>query len=264
MSSSQSSSSSSSSSNDQQSQRLAVVEYFGRDEDGKGHSCGYCNSKTTSVTYGLWAHALGCEHYQQLIDRGWRRSGKHVYKPAMKVTCCPQYTIRCEALRFRPSRSHKKTLKHFRAYLVQDKGAPSKGGGASGLTDYPDHCEAMEEDGTGSAIAGEAEAAQLADMAATKVQLDMEKGAHLVKSCQSDSSQSKPEDPKGSAMKKLRMERGNFRQNSVDQVPEDIQQKPATKVKAGAGANPSLPPARKAKVRATKIYNSLFVVLVVS
>lgn len=42
----------------------------------------------------MWAERLTCEDYQNLIDRGWRRSGKYVYKPKMDETCCPQYTIR--------------------------------------------------------------------------------------------------------------------------------------------------------------------------
>jgi len=35
------------------------------------------------------------QDYQDLIDRGWRRSGKYCYKPTVHVTCCPMYTIRC-------------------------------------------------------------------------------------------------------------------------------------------------------------------------
>lgn len=65
-----------------------------------------------------WAHAMSCkvsavgscggapgadqlgacfpsQTYKDLIIRGWRRSGKYLYKPDMAATCCPQYTIRC-------------------------------------------------------------------------------------------------------------------------------------------------------------------------
>ena len=63
-----------------------------------------------------------------MLDRGWRRSGTYCYKPDMKRTCCPQYTIksvdsrrpdmlwyliglpRLEALKFRPSASQRKLL----------------------------------------------------------------------------------------------------------------------------------------------------------
>jgi hypothetical protein len=36
--------------------------------------------------------------YQGMIDRGWRRSGLYCYKPDLKRSCCPQYTIKCAAL----------------------------------------------------------------------------------------------------------------------------------------------------------------------
>uniref|UniRef100_A0AAR2ILL7 Arginyl-tRNA--protein transferase 1 n=1 Tax=Pygocentrus nattereri TaxID=42514 RepID=A0AAR2ILL7_PYGNA len=66
---------------------------------------------------GMWSHAMTVQDYQDLIDRGWRRSGKYVYKPVMNKTCCPQYTIRCHALDFQPSKTHKKILKKVKKFL---------------------------------------------------------------------------------------------------------------------------------------------------
>lgn len=74
---------------------------------------------------GMWAHSMTVQDYQDLIDRGWRRSGKYVYKPVMNQTCCPQYTIRCHPLQFQPSKSHKKVLKKMLKFLA--KGEISKG-----------------------------------------------------------------------------------------------------------------------------------------
>ncbi|XP_059372971.1 arginyl-tRNA--protein transferase 1-like isoform X3 [Carassius carassius] len=65
----------------------------------------------------MWSHTMTVQDYQDLIDRGWRRSGKYVYKPVMDKTCCPQYTIRCHALNFHPSKTHKKTLKKVNRFL---------------------------------------------------------------------------------------------------------------------------------------------------
>uniref|UniRef100_A0A5G2R4X4 Arginyl-tRNA--protein transferase 1 n=1 Tax=Sus scrofa TaxID=9823 RepID=A0A5G2R4X4_PIG len=75
--------------------------------------------------YCMWAHSMTVQDYQDLIDRGWRRSGKYVYKPVMNQTCCPQYTIRCRPLQFQPSKSHKKVLKKMLKFLA--KGEISKG-----------------------------------------------------------------------------------------------------------------------------------------
>lgn len=76
--------------------------------------------------------------YQDLIDRGWRRSGKYCYKPTMDLTCCPQYTIRQDATNYRLSKSHKKVIKRVNRYLISgerpshDDGAEMVGEGGGG------------------------------------------------------------------------------------------------------------------------------------
>ncbi|XP_067996499.1 arginyl-tRNA--protein transferase 1 isoform X4 [Melanerpes formicivorus] len=102
----------------------SIVEYFGGED---GYRCGYCKSETGNLSYGMWAHSMTVQDYQDLIDRGWRRSGKYVYKPIMNQTCCPQYTIRCQALHFQTSKSHKKVLKKMLKFI--SKGDVSKAGG---------------------------------------------------------------------------------------------------------------------------------------
>ena len=55
---------------------------------------------------GMWAHNLTVEAYQELLDRGWRRSGRWLYRPQpdkLGCECCP-YTIRLDAHKFRPSK----------------------------------------------------------------------------------------------------------------------------------------------------------------
>ncbi|XP_056351480.1 arginyl-tRNA--protein transferase 1 isoform X2 [Oenanthe melanoleuca] len=99
----------------------SIVEFFGGED---GDRCGYCRSDTGNLSHGMWAHSMTVQDYQDLIDRGWRRSGKYVYKPVMNQTCCPQYTIRCRALHFQASKSHKKVLKKMLKFL--SKGDVSK------------------------------------------------------------------------------------------------------------------------------------------
>lgn len=69
----------------------------------------------------MWAHTMTCLDYQDLIDRGWRRSGKYVYKPTMKTTCCPAYTIKCDTHTFHPTKSQKKVLKKMTKFLTVPK-----------------------------------------------------------------------------------------------------------------------------------------------
>ncbi|XP_062851047.1 arginyl-tRNA--protein transferase 1 isoform X2 [Trichomycterus rosablanca] len=94
----------------------------------------------------MWAHSMTVQDYQDLIDRGWRRSGKYVYKPVMNKTCCPQYTIRCHALNFQPTKTHKKILKKIMKFLSEgEKPAGQCDTGCDGET-------MLEKGGDGSSM----------------------------------------------------------------------------------------------------------------
>ncbi|KAK8391328.1 hypothetical protein O3P69_017143 [Scylla paramamosain] len=92
----------------------SIVEYM---RGHSGYKCGYCKSSDTNFSHGMWAHRMAVGDYQALIDRGWRRSGKYCYKPTMDKTCCPMYTIKCDALEIKLSKSQKKVLKRMNRYL---------------------------------------------------------------------------------------------------------------------------------------------------
>ncbi|XP_033218993.1 arginyl-tRNA--protein transferase 1 [Belonocnema kinseyi] len=92
----------------------SIVEYY---SEQKNYKCGYCKGPNSSFSHGMWSHKLTVQDYQNLIDRGWRRSGSYCYKPMMDQTCCPAYTIRCEALDFKISKSQKKILKRMANFL---------------------------------------------------------------------------------------------------------------------------------------------------
>ncbi|KAL5010842.1 hypothetical protein ScPMuIL_013147 [Solemya velum] len=111
----------------------SIVEYFAEHEH---YRCGYCGATDTNSSHGMWAHAMTVQDYQDLIDRGWRRSGMYCYKPTMKVTCCPQYPIRCDVGNFKLSHSQKKVIKKVNRYLI--KGLKSGDSGVQeGVNDMP-------------------------------------------------------------------------------------------------------------------------------
>ncbi|CAK7325846.1 unnamed protein product [Dovyalis caffra] len=81
-------------------------------------SCGYCKSTgRTTVSHGLWAHSITVDDYQDLLDRGWRRSGSFLYKPDMEKTCCPSYTIRLRASDFVPSKEQQRVSKRMQRFV---------------------------------------------------------------------------------------------------------------------------------------------------
>lgn len=66
------------------------------------------------------------ETYFHFMNRGFRRCGTYYYKPLNDITCCPLYTIRCDAKEFVLSQSQKKVLKTCRKFLLYGKEAISK------------------------------------------------------------------------------------------------------------------------------------------
>ena len=85
--------------------------------------CGYCKSPDTSRTQGVWAYGMTCRDYQDLVDRGFQRSGKYVYRAFMKRTCCPQYVIRTDVTKFRLSKSQRGVVRKLHRYLLHGRTA---------------------------------------------------------------------------------------------------------------------------------------------
>ncbi|KAM1020227.1 hypothetical protein ACFX13_042228 [Malus domestica] len=92
----------------------SVVVDYGKNKS----SCGYCKSGArTSISHGLWAHSITINDYQDLLDRGWRRSGCFLYKPEMERTCCPAYTIRLRVDDFVPSKEQVRVSRRMQRFL---------------------------------------------------------------------------------------------------------------------------------------------------
>ncbi|TBU33230.1 arginine-tRNA-protein transferase [Dichomitus squalens] len=90
----------------------------------RNSTCGYCGppgkrseAQTSYHAAEGIAHVMGCRVYQEMMDRGWRRSGTYYYKPDLRRSCCPQYTIRLDAIRFNPSKSQRKLINRFNRHI---------------------------------------------------------------------------------------------------------------------------------------------------
>lgn len=83
--------------------------------------CGYCKSENTFLVEAVWAFRLTCQDYQDLVDRGFQRSGNFVYRPIMKETCCPQYVLRTDVVKFKPTKSQRYAVRKFNRYLVEGR-----------------------------------------------------------------------------------------------------------------------------------------------
>ena len=95
---------------------LSVIQPHGT---GSNSSCGYCESaRRGRITYGASAVRLSCVDYQDLCDRGWRRSGTYLYRPNNAKTCCPNITIRLKAARFQATADQNKVLRRLNEHLA--------------------------------------------------------------------------------------------------------------------------------------------------
>ncbi|XP_054220627.1 arginyl-tRNA--protein transferase 1 isoform X25 [Homo sapiens] len=180
---------------------------------------------TPNSDSGMWAHSMTVQDYQDLIDRGWRRSGKYVYKPVMNQTCCPQYTIRCRPLQFQPSKSHKKVLKKMLKFLA--KGEVPKGS-----------CEDEPMDSTmDDAVAGDFALINKLD-----IQCDLKTLSDDIKeSLESEGKNSKKEEPQEL------LQSQDFVGEKLGSGEPSHSVKVHTVPKPGKGADLSKPPCRKAK-----------------
>ncbi|XP_072413586.1 arginyl-tRNA--protein transferase 1 isoform X8 [Chiloscyllium punctatum] len=201
----------------------SILEYFTEDD---GYKCGYCKGSSSSYSNGMWAHTMSVQDYEDLIDRGWRRSGMYVYKPTMNRTCCPQYTIRCHALDFKLSKSSKKVLKKMARFL--SKGEVAKG------TDV----EPMDSHSEDAGIDHRAVPCN------SEVNVDIEKPLKIVSLEELPESAEIQENPqpdaaseKGEPGQKHASSETNVSTGSLKCTP-----------KPGRGADPNKPPCRKAKV----------------
>ncbi|KAJ2707754.1 Arginyl-tRNA--protein transferase 1 [Coemansia sp. IMI 203386] len=77
-------------------------------------TCGYCKTVDGSGCYAMDATRLSCQNYQDMIDRGWRRSGGLLYLTDHSDSCCCYYPIRTLALEFKPGSSDKRVLRKWK------------------------------------------------------------------------------------------------------------------------------------------------------
>ncbi|KAJ5478768.1 hypothetical protein N7530_004277 [Penicillium desertorum] len=91
------------------------------------NSCGYCKSKDGSLlpptavfgaSYYTSSTSVLPEHYDELINGGWRRSGNLYYKQNLLRSCCPHYTLRLEASAYRPRRDQRKAINKWNKFIL--------------------------------------------------------------------------------------------------------------------------------------------------
>ncbi|KAE8147746.1 Arginyl-tRNA-protein transferase [Aspergillus avenaceus] len=82
------------------------------------NSCGYCKSEDGSAAYYTSSVSVRPAHYEELVNRGWRRSGTLYYKQNVQRSCCPHYTMRLEASVFKPRKDQRKAINRWNNFIL--------------------------------------------------------------------------------------------------------------------------------------------------
>ncbi|KAE8348284.1 arginine-tRNA-protein transferase [Aspergillus coremiiformis] len=82
------------------------------------NSCGYCKSDSGNASYYASSVSVRPVHYDELVNRGWRRSGTLYYKQNLQKSCCPHYTMRLEASAFRPRTDQRKASNRWNKFIL--------------------------------------------------------------------------------------------------------------------------------------------------
>ncbi|KAL4870114.1 hypothetical protein BDV12DRAFT_184716 [Aspergillus spectabilis] len=82
------------------------------------NSCGYCKSDNGSASYYASSVSVRPTHYEELVNRGWRRSGTLYYKQNLQRSCCPHYTMRLEASAYKPRRDQRKAINRWTKFVL--------------------------------------------------------------------------------------------------------------------------------------------------
>mmetsp|Transcript_2687 Transcript_2687/g.3885 ORF Transcript_2687/g.3885 Transcript_2687/m.3885 type:complete len:589 (-) Transcript_2687:239-2005(-) len=72
------------------------------------YDCPYCKKEKGCCSLFFWAVRLTAEDYQSLVENGWCRCGRMIYFPINEKCCCPQHSMRIDAVKFRENSLQKK------------------------------------------------------------------------------------------------------------------------------------------------------------
>lgn len=86
-------------------------------------TCGYCRRRApeTGHSYYLRATSLSPAFYQSLIDRCWRRSGRLLYRPNQRDSCCPHYTLRLDSSQVQVAKDQRAAINRFNKFVLGDE-----------------------------------------------------------------------------------------------------------------------------------------------
>lgn len=106
--------------------------------------CGYCKlqkkdfnaiegrkftDEPQSIIIGMSSERVSCRQYDELMNKGFRRSGKFLYRPDLLRSCCRLYTIRTTLQQLLVGKEHRKVINRFMRAIGDGKQPKNSKGG---------------------------------------------------------------------------------------------------------------------------------------
>ena len=97
-------------------QKLVPVELKMKRDTNDCQLCGRQQGDCSNVI--TCREEISFEVFEDLMERGWWRTGSIIFIPVLKLVCCPSYALRLPVAKFRLSRSHRRVLKRWNDFLM--------------------------------------------------------------------------------------------------------------------------------------------------
>lgn len=88
--------------------------------DDSPSECPFCNTPGMDISDMMIVHSEKIPDYmfEQLMERGWWRTGNVIFKPQLTRVCCPSFAIRLPVEKFELSKSHRRVLNKWKNFLI--------------------------------------------------------------------------------------------------------------------------------------------------
>lgn len=206
--------------------RLTRIQFAPADQWTK---CAYCDNPAGDRYDYFLCTDMSVELLDELVEKGWWRTGHVIFKPCFSVVCCPGYSMRMPVREFKPNKSHRRVIRKWDKFLRD---------GDSRWDDQNHDDQQMpkspSQDGTEEQDAGQ-------------VTTEMEERPELVHTAVASAvADTEGVEEGGSGPDNMKQ----AAEGEGEQVPQ-LQSRPGKKaakpVRPGLGPDPSRPPCRKAK-----------------
>ena len=190
-------------------------------------TCAYCcNPRGDRYGYFLCSR-MSPQLLDLLMENGWWRTGKVLFKPCFPLVCCPGYALRLPISEFVLKKKHRRVIRRWAQFL---RHGDSRWENRHRLTSFSDQTTEVKDCSTMEEEAGLVQVA-VASVGVEKVEVERREVVMAAERSSASRETTTTEEER----------------SDVSQSTSQPQERQRRKPTPGRGADPNLPPSRKAK-----------------